>query len=132
MDRPTLQELFDRFKIPEHVLNDEVSETHLLEVSHFIDHNILGPELGLTPQDMKDINIDERAEDRRRTATLRKWKEVYAFNATYRKLIEALLKCSKADQAVKVCKLFKSRCKCITYFILYNVLNTYYVFGRYA
>ena len=111
MDRPTPQDLYDRFRISEHALNGELSEEHLQEVSHFIDHNTLGPELGLTSQDMKDINLDERAEDLRRAATLRKWKEVYAFNATYRKLIEALLKCRKADQAVKVCELLT--CKCI-------------------
>ena len=115
MDQPTPQDIYDRFKISEHLLNGELSEKNLLEVSHFIDHNTLGPELGLTMQDMKDINIDERAEDLRRVATLQKWKEACAFNATYRKLIEALLKCSKAAQAAKVCKLLiQSTCKCTT------------------
>ena len=116
MDQPTLQDLVRRFKIPEHVLNGELSEKHLRDVTRFIDHNTLGPELGLTSQNMNDINVVVGPEDLRRIATLRKWKQTFAYNATYRKLIEALLKCSKADQAVEVCKLLiQSTCKCIIY-----------------
>ena len=65
---------------------------------------MLGHELELTPVEMNDI-IQEKSQEFQRLAILNKWKEKSGFKATTRELIKALLNCSRADLAQKVCEL---------------------------
>ena len=102
----SLQNLIDRFHLSPDWLDREVSEEHLREVSRVIDeHEIVGPELGLSDQEMTTISSDVKKHDVRKMEMLKKWKRKHLWKATYRKLIEALLKCSRADHAQDVCKL---------------------------
>ena len=101
----SLQELKNKFHLSQDQLDAEVSDEHLREASRIItDHKVLGPELGLTPGEMTDID-QEQSPELQRSAMLRSWKQKLAWKATYRALIEALLKCSRADHARDVCKL---------------------------
>ena len=101
----SLQKVKERFHLSQNQLDAEVSQEHLIAANRIIgDHRILGPQLGLSPEEMDDIK-QERSPKLQRSAMLKKWKEKFAWEATYGVLIEALLKCSRADCAGNVCKL---------------------------
>lgn len=108
----SLQELKGRFQLSDRLLDAPISEEHLREASRIIDdHESLGHELGFTSAEMTAIS-SERTVQLQRSATLTKWKQKFAWKATYCKLIDALLKCSRADLAQEVCKLLaQSKCK---------------------
>lgn len=96
----------DKFGLQLQDLEEEISEEHLREASRIIDdHELVGPELGLTPQEMNDINYDAPTQELRRLKMLKKWKQKCSFKATYTKLIDALLKCHRGDLARGVCEL---------------------------
>jgi len=102
----SLQGLIDKFELSEDLLRNELSEEHLNEASRIIDdHEIVGYELGLAEAEMTAINADASKQELRRKVMLRRWKRKYALKATYRKFIEVLLRCSRADQATELCKL---------------------------
>ena len=102
----SLQQLLDRFHLSRGRRSADISEEHLTEASKIIDdHEVVGPRLGLTPQEMTAIDRDARTHELKKKAMLRKWKQKLSLNATYRTLTEALLKCSRADHAQDVCEL---------------------------
>ena len=110
----SVQELIDKFQLSTHQLEKELSEEHLREVSRIIDDDeILGPELGLSTADMTAISSDAKKKEHQRMEMLRKWKQIFAFKATYWKLIEAFLNCKRADCAQNVCQ-FLTKCKYYT------------------
>ena len=102
----SLQDVMDKLHLSQDQLDKEVSEEHLTEASNIIDdHEVLGPRLGLTEQEMTAIDRDTKTHDLKKKAMLKKWKQKNAWRATYRTLTEALLKCSRADRARDVCEL---------------------------
>ena len=102
----SLQRLIDKYQLSPHQLGKEVSEGHLRDVSRIIaDHEIVGPELGLSTAEMTAINYDARTQELRKMEMLKKWKQKFAWGATYMQLIKALLKCSRGDNARDVCDL---------------------------
>ena len=109
----SLQDLIVKNGLSSHQL-DQVSEEHLLHVSRIIaEHDILGFELGLSNAEMVAINADGRTHELKKMGMLRAWKQKFAFRATYRRLIEALLKCSRGGEAQKVCELQVSLLHCL-------------------
>lgn len=113
----SLQDLKDRYQLSQDQLDKELTEEHLKQVSIIIDdHEIVGPEMGLTEAEITAINCDGNTQDQRNLEMLKIWKRKYHWNATYRMLIEALLKCSRADHAQRVCELLaESKCYDITW-----------------
>ena len=108
--RISVEELREKYTLSQDLLDQEVSEEHLKEVSRIIeDPEIVGPELGLTPQEMTTVSSDARNKELQRTAMLTKWNQTHGYKATYEKLIKALLKCHRADHAQRVCELLKSK-----------------------
>ena len=107
-----MQDLIDRFNLSEDQLDTEVSDEYLREVARIIDnHEILGYDLGLTKPEMTAVDRDAKPHELKKIETLKRWKEKYAWKATYRKLVEALLECHKADCATQVCELLNdSKC----------------------
>ena len=83
-----------------------------MEASRIIDyHKLVGYQLGLSEAEMTAINVNEREQELRRVVMLKRWKQKYAQEATYKKLIEALLSCRRAQQATELCKLLaQSEC----------------------
>ena len=76
------------------------------------DHEIVGPELGLSDAEMDEINADAKTQQLRRMKMLKTWKQKFAWKATYRRLIEALLNCHRGGDAQKVCELLApSKCR---------------------
>lgn len=108
----SLQEVKDRYGLTDQQLGEGVNRQHLREASRFIaDHKILGLELGLTSAEMAAINQDQ-SQELQRLVMLEKWKQRFAWKATYHKLIDALLKCNRADLVQQVCELLaSSKCK---------------------
>ena len=107
MARPgiSLQELKGRFELSDKLLDVRIAEEHLRKASRIIDdHETLGLELGLTSAEMTAIS-SEKTLQLKRLAMLTKWKQKFAWKATYYKLIDALLKCTRADLAQEVCEL---------------------------
>ena len=104
--RILLQDLIDRFQLSQKLLDQELSDEHLTKASKIIaDHEILGPRLGLTEQEMIAIERDARTHELKKEAMLRKWKQKFSWRATYCMIIEALLECNRADHAREVCEL---------------------------
>lgn len=101
----SFKDLIDRFKLSQGLLDKEVSEEHLRKTSRIIaDHEIIGLELGLTPQDMTTISSNNvKKQELQKLEMLGKWKQRYLWKATYRKLIEAFLMCGRADHAQDMC-----------------------------
>ena len=107
----TLQDLIGRFHLSDELLGSNPSDEYLWNVSKIIDdHEVLGHELGIPLPEMSVI-ASEKNVQLQRSAMLRKWKQRSAWKATYRKLIEAFLKCSRADLAQKACEMLPKR-KC--------------------
>ena len=104
MARISLQELTEKYRLLEKTLDTPFSNENLKKVSRIIeDHKVLAREL-LTPAEIEDIK-QEPSQQLQRLAMLEKWKQISGFKATIRELIEALLRCSRADLAQKVCEL---------------------------
>jgi len=102
----SLQDLIERYHLTPRQLDKEVSEEHLREVSWIIDdHQIVGPELRLSAAEMTAVNADARTHQLKKMEMLRTWKQKFAWNATYKRLIEALLQCRRGGDAQKVCEL---------------------------
>lgn len=94
-----------RFNLsPEH-LKRECTREHLLEVALLIgDWELLAAHLGLQEKHIEDIKRKNVSEEVKRKNALLKWKATNAYNATYEKLLEALLKIDDAEVACQVCK----------------------------
>ena len=71
---------------------------------HCVEWQLIGFHLELTKADIVAVDEDYRTAEQKRVEMLRKWKERNAFKATYRLLIEALLSCGKASDAIEACK----------------------------
>lgn len=104
----TLKELKSKFNLPQDLLDEEVSEENLKEAASKIiaDHELfsLGEELRLSQEEMAAISLEKKLA-LQRSAVLRKWKQRFAYKATYSVLLEALLKIGRADCATDTCKL---------------------------
>ena len=88
-----------KYHLSPHKLDKVISDRNLREVFR-ITHESLGLELGLTKADIHDLRPHHRPYE-----MLSIWKRKFAEKAMYRTLIEALLRCSRRDDAQKVCEL---------------------------
>ena len=71
---------------------------------HCVDWTLIGFYLDLTRADIAAVNGDYQTVDEKRAGMLERWKEKFAFKATYRAFVEALLACGKAEDAMDACK----------------------------
>ena len=69
-----------------------------------MDWQLIGFHLELTKADIVAVDEDYRTAEQKRVEMLGKWKEKFAFKATYQTFIETLLSCGKASDAIEVCK----------------------------
>ena len=91
-------------------VNRECTDGDILAFGDFCDPwRQVGMYLGLDSAELSAIDEDNRTVSLKRLGTFQKWKSKFAFNATYRVLITALLKCGKADQALKVCQILAQK-----------------------
>ena len=91
-------------------IDSECSDVDIRDFADFCDPwRQVGLHLGLTKGQLNAIDEDNRTVSLKRLGVLQKWKEMFVFKATYRVLIEALLKCGKADTALQVCNTLAQR-----------------------
>ena len=106
----TLEELLKKVGVCREKFNDSISDEHLLEISTFLTSwRTVAPFLKIESNDVEAIE-QEKDEQVKRLKVLQKWKGIFGFTATYRKLVEVLLKLAQADIAQKVCELLKGTC----------------------
>ena len=104
--RITLQEVATRAGIDTlDVFDQECTQKMLLNLAkHCVDWSLIGLYLDLTRADVAAVNGDYQTVDEKRAGMLGRWKEKFAFKATYRAFIEALLACGRTEDAVDACR----------------------------
>ena len=95
------------------IFNQECSKKIRLNLAkHCVDWRLIGLYLDLTKADIAAVDEDNQTADEKRAGMLGRWKEKFAFKATYRVFIEAFLACGKTEDAVDACKtIAKGQCK---------------------
>ena len=104
----TLDELLKETGIHLEKLDESISDDHLREIAIFLTSwRTVATYLGLSVNNLDAIEQEGKDEQDKRLKALQIWKSKFAFKATYRKLVEALLSVGMADVAEKVCRLLK-------------------------
>ena len=102
----TVEKLIERYRIPQGFLDEKFTDEHAREFALLIDSwELLASHLGLSKQQIEAIKVDNDKHDVRRENVLTRWKETYAYHATYRRLLEVLLSINRKDLACNVCEL---------------------------
>ena len=101
----TLVDCVREFNVPVELLDKRVSDEHIRAVSRFLQWRKVAPYLMLDDPEIEAVELDGNNEEERRYKSLQTWKRKFAFKAVYKRLIEALLECGRADHAEKVFKL---------------------------
>ena len=101
------------------ILNQECCQEVLLSLAkHCVGWQLIGFHLKLTDSDITAVDGDNRTVDEKRAGMLRRWKEQFAFKATYLVLIKAMLACGRTSDAVNACKaILSGKCWPITYLV---------------
>ena len=107
----TLEELLGKVSVHPEKLNDSISHDHLREISIFLTSWCkVATYLGLSENDLDDVEQEGKDEQEKRIKALQKWKGKFGFKATYSKLVEVLLSLAMADVAENVCHLLRGMC----------------------
>ena len=103
-----LCDLLSHCKLEEADLDREVLSADYNKISRYLcKWKLLVPELGLTEAELEAIEENHSKEEARRVSLLKEWKAKFAWKATYRVLIEALLGIQRAEDATGICQLLK-------------------------
>ena len=88
-------------------LKQECSRQHLLSLAKncCVDWRQIASHLELTDADVAAIDSDNRTTDEKRIGMLVRWKEKFAFKATYKVFVKALLACGRTSDAIMACKI---------------------------
>ena len=108
MELPTLEGVVKEVRISLDLLEQKCSDEHLKSISLFLDWRSVAPHLGLSERDIEAIEAENRRELERSLKVLQKWKRMFGYTATFRKLVEAILVVRNAEDAEKVCLLLKT------------------------
>ena len=104
----TLEDLIAEFGVKN--IDKECSDEDILAFKDFCDPwEEVGTALRLSAADISAIAEDHRIASLRRLGVLQKWKSKFAFKATYRALITALLECNKGDKARQVYRILAQK-----------------------
>ena len=91
-------------------IDQECTNDDFLALSDLCDPwKLVGSHLRLSQSQLSAISEENKSTALKRLTVLQRWKESFAFKATYRVLVAALLSCGKADQALKVCKVLAQK-----------------------
>ena len=108
MELSTLEGVVKEVRISLDLLEQKCSDEHLKSISLFLDWRSVAPHLGLSERDIEAIEVENRRELERSLKVLQKWKRMFGYTATFRKLVEAILVVRNAEDAEKVCRLLKT------------------------
>ena len=98
------QRLVTRYHLTQNELNRKISSEHILVIQQTISWRQVGKFL-LKRVTLDDIQKDGTDETTRRDMMLAKWQERFGNDATYDKLIDAMIKAEKIEEAEGVCNL---------------------------
>ena len=98
------QRLVTRYHLTPDVLNREVSREHIIVIEQTISWRPVGKFL-LEKVTLDDIQRDGSDEESRRDMMLDKWQARFGSDATYDKLIDAMISAKKIAEAEGVCEL---------------------------
>ena len=103
----TVELLLFRTGIASDSIDKECNDDHILKISRFLENwELVASFLGLKPPQIEEVKHDSNHDLKlMRLKALRKWKSLFAFNATYRVLLGALLESGSTEQAFQVCRL---------------------------
>ena len=110
--RVSLEEVVAQTGIELQRLKQECCDEDILIFASFCDSwNLIGQHLKLTKAQISAIDGDYRTTEEKRVAALQKWKEAFAYKATYQALVESFLSCNMTQQACDICKYLKVKRK---------------------
>lgn len=110
---PSVSNLLEHYNVPREKYDQQISDSHLEEISRCgcKDWKSLSPHMKMENIVVEDILRDSRLSEReKRHNFLIQWKDIKGSEATYQKLISALLKIKCRNDAEIVCKLLKESC----------------------
>ena len=116
-----MDELLKKTEIHPEKLNGRISDDDLREIALFktlTNWRTVATYLGLDKNDLDAIKQEEDDEQMRKLNALKKWKGKFGSKATYRKLVDVLLKLEKTDAAEDVCHLLKG---ILVYILVYGI-----------
>ena len=85
-------------------LDTPVTESAFLSLAIFVDPWRLVFHDLLAPTDISDVDTENRSEQEKRVACLRKWKSRNGAEATYRVIVQSVVNCGHVDKAEAICK----------------------------
>ena len=101
----TTHDLAQHCGISESCLETEVAREHFPQLSRFLTQwKLLSPLLDVSQAGVDTVESDNRKEEVKRVSFLEVWKQKMSFKATYRVLVESLLKIERVDDAKGICK----------------------------
>ena len=105
--RPDISELAKVARINEESLDQQCSDSDLNDIASLCDNwELIAYNIGLHKSQIRAIREENIDPELKRIRFLEKWKESRPGGiATYRMIVNTLLKCKKAEQALEVCKL---------------------------
>lgn len=91
-------------------LDAVITEDHILDIAKFItDCTLVGKRLGLSNAQMEEVEAVQggggQRERLKKVKMLEIWRESQYLNATYRRLVQALMRLEMNENAFKVCQL---------------------------
>ena len=106
-----IAELMRIYQLTEREVGQEISETHITQIT-LLSWEEVGQHLpGVSRQDIRDIDKDGHEQMDKRRRLLDMWKERNGSNATYIAMITAMLKAQKREEAEAICRLLRPNCK---------------------
>ena len=105
----TINDVIAEAGVSMNILELECSSEMLPNLANlFVDWKLLSFHLKLTPAEIAAIDGDNHTVDEKQIGMLVKWRGRFAFGATYRVLVQALLDCGRVSDAVDMCKAISS------------------------
>ncbi len=104
-----MSDILDHCGVIDAQLKNSCSNEDITAIAGFlVSWRTLAPHLGLDESDEEEIEEDGREEAEKKLKALRKWKSKFAHKATYKVLVEALVKANMAEHAMLVCQVVKA------------------------
>ena len=101
----TVEELAKKAELPLLCLDKAFREEEACLLAEFCDRwELIGYHLRLVKTDITTIKNDNDTTDLRRISMLARWREKFAHKATYRVLIEALIRSKHGNKALELCQ----------------------------
>ena len=99
----------DRAGVRLDFLSRQCSAVVSLNLAKFcIDWKLIGRRIGLTEADLAAIDGNNRTVEEKRVGMLEKWRSMFAYEAIYQTLIEALLAEGRNAEAIEMCKVINA------------------------